>query len=39
VATQQRLHALESVGVDHSGLFALVDFVFVAYFAGVNNVG
>jgi hypothetical protein len=39
VAFEQRLHALKGVGVDKRRLFALVDFVFVAYFAGVINVG
>jgi hypothetical protein len=39
VATQQCLHAPEGVGIDKRGLFALVDFVFVAYFAGVKDVG
>ena len=39
VAFEQRLHTPEGVGIEERGLFAWVDFVFVAYFAGVNNVG
>jgi hypothetical protein len=34
VAFEQRLHAPEGVGIDERRLFALVDFVFVAYFDG-----
>src|SRR5690242_12009657 len=39
VAAQQRLYAPEGIGVDKRRLFAVMDFVFVAYFAGVENVG
>ena len=39
VAAQQCLHALERIGINQRRLFAVVDFVFVAYFAGVDHVG